>query len=199
MKILARSVYCAAVTLVLAHGPAHGQSGTRDSVQLPGTGYEVTLEPASSQGATPPSPALIEGIGTWLSLRFDLPEAPQQPAVRFIAPEAMLALRHRGIASDHGLAVAGMRDMLAVYDDDRRTIYLREDWRGDSAAGLSIVVHEMVHHMQNAAGLTFACPEAREDQAFAAQQEWLALFGKDLATEFDLDPFTLLVRTNCSL
>jgi hypothetical protein len=55
----------------------------------------------------------------------------------------------------------------------------------------------MVHHLQNVAGLKFACHEAREKQAFAAQQQWLALFGKDLATEFGIDPFTLLVRTNC--
>lgn len=33
--------------------------------------------------------------------------------------------------------------------------------------------------------------------AFAAQERWLGMFGSDLVKEFELDPFTLLVRTNC--
>jgi hypothetical protein len=55
----------------------------------------------------------------------------------------------------------------------------------------------MVHHVQNLAGLIFACAEEREKMAFAAQEKWLSLFGSDLAHEFDLDSMTLLVRTNC--
>ena len=56
----------------------------------------------------------------------------------------------------------------------------------------------MVHHLQHEAGSKHACPEERERDAFAAQERWLAEFGTNLATEFEIDPFTLLVRTNCS-
>ena len=55
----------------------------------------------------------------------------------------------------------------------------------------------MVHHLQNAAGLKYECPQAREQQAYAAQQRWLGLFGSDLRKEFELDAMTLLVRTRC--
>jgi hypothetical protein len=55
----------------------------------------------------------------------------------------------------------------------------------------------MVHHMQNLGNLKYACPEVREKLAFAAQEQWLELFDRTLASEFDLDPFTLLVRTSC--
>jgi hypothetical protein len=61
-----------------------------------------------------------------------------------------------------------------------------------------MLVHEMVHHLQNMAGLTFACPEAREKPAYRAQQDWLALSGRDFFAEFATDPFSLLVRTECA-
>jgi hypothetical protein len=51
--------------------------------------------------------------------------------------------------------------------------------------------------VQNVAGLTYACPEEREKIAYAAQRQWLALFGRDLMKEFKIDPMTLLIRTNC--
>src|SRR6185503_9446763 len=66
-------------------------------------------------------------------------------------------------------------------------------WSGTTAAELSMLVHEMVHHMQNGAGLKYECPEAREELAFTAQERWLSLFGTDLDAEFGIDPFTLLV------
>jgi hypothetical protein len=71
-------------------------------------------------------------------------------------------------------------------------------WSGKTPGELSVLVHEMVHHVQNVPGLKFACPEERENVAFEAQERWLDRFNGDLLTEFGLDPFfTLLVRTNC--
>jgi len=55
----------------------------------------------------------------------------------------------------------------------------------------------MVHHLQNLAGMKFACSGEREKLAYQAQQEWLALFGRNLFEDFDTDAFTLLVRTAC--
>jgi hypothetical protein len=88
-------------------------------------------------------------------------------------------------------------EVVAVYDDVSDTIYLAHGWTGHTPAGLSVIVHEMFHHLQHEAGSTYACPEEREREAFAAQERWLAEFGTNLETEFGIDPFTLLVRTNC--
>jgi hypothetical protein len=60
-----------------------------------------------------------------------------------------------------------------------------------------MLVHEMVHHLQNVGQLKFACPQEREKLAYKAQDGWLALFGSDLMQEFQIDPFSLLVKTNC--
>jgi hypothetical protein len=200
MKSLFRRVCGVAAALALASTSAQPRADER--VTLPGTSYEIVLEPKTGHAPTPPSPALIEAIGAWLSFSFELPATSQRPSLRFATPEDMAALRHRGVASDHRTTIGATvlseaADILALYDDEERAIYLRDDWSGDTPAALSIVVHEMVHHVQNLAGLRFECYEAREKQAFAAQEQWLALFGKDLDTEFGLDPLTLLVRTNC--
>jgi hypothetical protein len=55
----------------------------------------------------------------------------------------------------------------------------------------------MVHHFQNLLGLRYECGQAREELAYRAQDRWLGLFGHDLATDFDLDAFSLLVKTKC--
>ena len=68
---------------------------------------------------------------------------------------------------------------------------------GDTVAETSVLVHEMVHHLQNLADVKFSCPDERERLAYKAQGKWLAVFGKSLAEEFDLDPFTLFAKTLC--
>jgi len=64
---------------------------------------------------------------------------------------------------------------------------------------MQTLVHEMVHHLQNMAGMKYACPAAREKLAYAAQQEWLELTGVDFFRSFETDRMTLLVRTTCGL
>lgn len=88
-------------------------------------------------------------------------------------------------------------DTIAIYVDATKTIDLPDDWTGRTPAELSVLVHELVHHMQNAVGTKYACPQEREQLAYTAQDRWLGLFGQSLADEFGLDPFTVLVRTRC--
>ena len=68
---------------------------------------------------------------------------------------------------------------------------------GESPADQSIFVHEMVHHLQNLAGVKFECPAAREKAAYLAQDKWLARFGKSLENEFDVDMFTVVISSAC--
>ena len=68
---------------------------------------------------------------------------------------------------------------------------------GKAAADLSVLVHEMVHHLQNIGGIRYECPAAREQLAYLAQDKWLGLFGQDLEHAFEIDKFTLKVSTSC--
>jgi hypothetical protein len=140
---------------------------------------------------------LIRSLAQWLSQEFDLPAMHDAPAVRFTSPKRMASLRVRDTLSDR--MVGSQTDVLAIYDDGARTIYLPDDWTGSTPAELSVLIHELVHHIQNEADSKFACPQEREQAAYEAQERWLKLFGHDLETDFELDGFTLLVRTNCPL
>jgi hypothetical protein len=84
------------------------------------------------------------------------------------------ALRYRGLLPNGGMegalnsrsATSSESDTVAVYSDSAQTIYLPQGWTGSTAAELSILVHEMVHHVQHLAGLKYECPQAREQLAW---------------------------------
>jgi hypothetical protein len=151
--------------------------------------------------------ALLTTIVLWVSINFGLPATYDHPKVEIVPPAKMAAVRFQGLTSDRAASVAieaGRKaqadfghEVYALYDDRRRIIYLHEGWAGKSPRDVSLLVHEMVHHMQNAAGKKFTCPQEREKDAYKAQSEWLALFGRTLEQEFEIDGMTMLVRTNC--
>jgi hypothetical protein len=154
------------------------------------SGQPVSVSPAKP---VPVESELMKAVAAWLSADFGLP-ITELPNVEFVGKEQMIALRHRGVPSDH---MNEGRDILAVYDDDARTIYLPQGWTGRTVAEASILVHEMVHHAQNLGGMKTECPQAREKLAYEAQQRWLGRFGTGLEEEFGIDGFTLLVLTSC--
>jgi hypothetical protein len=144
-------------------------------------------------------PALMRAVETWLTSNFDLAVAPEQPRIAIVPAAHMAAVRNQSMlrASSQAVLVSRSRNVAAFYHDLTRTIHLPAGWTGASAAEISVLVHEMVHHLQNMSGLRYACPQAREALAFEAQERWLALSGKSLAGEFGLDPMTKLVKTRC--
>jgi hypothetical protein len=85
----------------------------------------------------------------------------------------------------------------AVYVEATRTIHLPATWDSRRVGDVSLLVHEMVHHLQNVAGARFLCPAAREAAAYEAQARWLAMFGRSLESEYGLDRFTLKIMTSC--
>jgi hypothetical protein len=134
---------------------------------------------------------LIAVVMAWLASQFDLPIAREEPEVRLATQEQMAALRYGPTATVNG------GELIALYEDRTRTILLAEGWTGESAAEVSVLVHELVHHLQNVGGLSYRCPAAREALAYAAQERWLELFGSSLEKEFGLDRMTLLIGTRC--
>jgi hypothetical protein len=137
--------------------------------------------------------ALLTTIALWLSINFGLPASYDHPRVEFLPAAEITALRY-GSSVDQARA----RDVVSVYHNATKTIYLPENWMGNTPAELSILVHEMVHHLQNTGKLKFECPQEREQVAYKAQERWLEMFGRDLLRDFELDPFTLLVITKCA-
>jgi hypothetical protein len=193
-------------TAVIAFGTAgssHAQSAEATTRDYSAVFADVEIRPASVL----PTDALLTQIMTWLSANFDLPAAKEHPRIEFVTPARMAAVRYRGLASDREPRVAAEagrtappefgQEVYALYDISKKTIYLHTNWNAASPADVSVLVHELVHHLQNAAGMKFACPQEREKDAYNAQRAWLALFNRTLEQEFEIDPMTVLVRTNC--
>jgi hypothetical protein len=153
--------------------------------------------------------ALLTAIAMWLSINYGLPASFEHPRIEHVASVEMATLRRRGlllsrqreasVMPERDPAAGDERAILAIYDDHTRTIYLPLGWSGTSPAELSVLVHEMVHHLQTKGGMTFECPAAREKLAYEAQEKWLGLFGRSLESEFGVDKFTLFVSTSCAM
>jgi hypothetical protein len=137
-------------------------------------------------------PSLIDIIATWLEANFDLPSTEKLPTLATLPAAELVEIRY-----GPGSTVAP-GEVVAAYDDDTQTIYLAEGWTGRSPAQLSVLVHEMVHHLQASADMRFACPGEREVVAFRAQEAWLELFGQDLESAFGIDRAMLLFATVCT-
>jgi hypothetical protein len=140
----------------------------------------------------------------WLSSQFDFPDIDEHPRIEFVPSAKIVSLRFSSFLSDPGAEIASddrassvQYDTLAIYHDSTRTIYLPETWTGGTAAELSMLVHEVVHHFQNVLGLKYECPQEREKLAYIAQDRWLARFGHSLESDFHIDAFSLLVKTRC--
>lgn len=106
-----------------------------------------------------PTAVLLDMLMSWLAANFGLPATGERPRVELVPGVRLAALRYRGLVSDRlphvpsGDGPLGdLQAVHAVYDDERRTIYLREDWQGETPAEISVLVHEMVHHLQKRPG-----------------------------------------------
>jgi hypothetical protein len=144
----------------------------------------------------------IEEIVTWLSSNFDLPAIRERPAIEFASKTKLTMMRlsdhayWQGFSQDEDIDQLTQRTV-AIYDTSSKTILLPEEWIGRSPADQSVLVHEMVHHVQNLAKLKYECPSAREKVAYLAQDKWLERFGKNLENEFGVDMFTVVVSSAC--
>ncbi|NOC47349.1 DUF6647 family protein [Ruegeria sp. HKCCD7559] len=175
--------------------PATGQSIEQREFDVPGTGYVIQFKDLLD-GQERPSPQLVDALMCWVKCVTELPEPGRASNFRFIQQAAMPNLAfgdQPGLKQNPGRNVL---DIEALYDRKNGTIVLPETWR-PSPLSLSRFVHELVHHFQAEANLTYACPAAAEALAYDAQERWLGLFGKTLEESFEIDQLTLFVLTNC--
>ena len=145
--------------------------------------------------------ALMTAIVLWISANFELPPVHDLPRVEFAPASKIVALRYAGHGDGAQVSTStldeAIADTLAIYRDDTQTIYLRDDWTGKTPGDLSILVHEIVHHLQTVDGIKFECPQQREELAYKAQERWLGMFGRSLQSDFGLDPFSVLFKSKC--
>lgn len=200
---------CVAALSIVVAGPVKAQElaplGPIEQSDTKRTEMHEILPDGSAHEPRVSLQPLLTAIEAWLAFQFNLPSVERQPHIELANPGRIAALRYQGLLSGSGresasngaLDLSSERDIVAVYSDEAQTIFLPEGWTGTTPAELSILVHELVHHVQNAAGLKYACPQEREKLAYDAQERWLGLFGHNLEHDFELDGFSLLVKTRC--
>lgn len=143
---------------------------------------------------------LVTAITLWLTANFGLPANLEPPRIEQVPPAEIAAMRYGALLSastDHRTSDEQAGRVISVYVDGSKTVYLPKSWTGNTPEELSVLVHELVHHAQNVAGLRYQCAEEREELAYKAQDRWLRLFGRDLESGFGIDGFSLLVKTRC--
>ncbi len=73
----------------------------------------------------------------------------------------------------------------AIYVRKERTIYLRSDWTPDTLLDRATLLHELVHHLQEANNVQKPCERAQEADAYHLELDWLKEQGVD-------DPYKFL-------
>lgn len=144
--------------------------------------------------------ALLTAIVVWLSVNFGLPANFELPRIERMSSTEMKNLIYENIPADQrqAMSVDQIPRVISLYSVETKTIYLPPEWTGRTPAELSELVHEMVHHSQNLSHATFLCPAEREKLAYEAQEKWLVQYGKNLESEFGLDPMSVLVKSLCN-
>ena len=134
---------------------------------------------------------LLDAIVIWISSNFDLPADFNHPEIRIVSQRALAQMRYGESGIDAG------RNLIAIYSDDHSTVYISESWSSRSATDLSVLVHEVVHHLQHVGDRIYSCAGEREKLAHEAQEKWLHQFGRSLQQDFGLDRLTLMVAEAC--
>lgn len=194
MEAVGRCLIAVAAVLVSSSlREARARDETIERLRL-GSGLEIVL----GEKQLDPGGRLLEALAIWVGAKLGQPVPTSLPRLIFKPAGQIAVLRFRQYASEI-VQQQALPTIISIYDSREHIIYLRDTWSGATAADLSVLVHELVHHFQEVHQTKFECDAAREAKAFELQEKWLRLFGESLEEEFQIDPFTLLVRTSCAM
>jgi hypothetical protein len=194
MKAIGPCLIAGAVALVSSlplETSAHDE--TIERLRL-GSGFEIVI----GERQADPGGRLLEALAIWVGAKLGQPVPTSLPRLVFKPSNQVAVLRFKQYASEM-VQQQALPTIISIYDARENTIYLRDTWSGATAADLSVLVHELVHHFQEVHQAKFECEAAREAKAFELQEKWLKLFGESLEEDFQIDPFTLLARTSCGM
>lgn len=118
--------------------------------------------------------------------------APEPPRITLLPREQMIKMNYGPEQ------ISGYRNLQAFYVPMARTIYLPDTWLPGELYGRSILLHELVHHVQRSNNVRVPCPAALERQAYQLQTDWLSEQG--VANPYEMigtDEFTVRIWSSC--
>jgi hypothetical protein len=136
---------------------------------------------------------LVVALMTWISASSGLPMPDSPPTiVRVSAREMARRARPEGSVETEAAS-----PYLALYHAGSATVLLRRDWDRAGLRDRSILVHELVHHLQAHAARSYPCRGAREREAYRLQAAWLDERGADLFEVMGMNALVYSAVTRC--
>lgn len=88
--------------------------------------------------------------------------------------------------------------IVAFYSVKDRTIYLPDSWQPNALRDRSILLHELVHHLQYLNHVKVTCESEHEFRAFKLQAAWLSEQGVEYPLDLmGVDPRYVLMLSHC--
>jgi hypothetical protein len=87
---------------------------------------------------------------------------------------------------------------VALYDRATATVYLPESWNQAQIYDRAMLLHELVHHVQEFNQVASQCNAEREQQAYDLTRKWLAEQGiADPYSFLKVDELTVTILSSC--
>ena len=110
-----------------------------------------------------------------------------------LAPKSELEKLYYGPAANHSSF-----NLIALYHHPTGTVYLPDTWSAAELPDRSVLLHELVHHVQRVNNVRGNCRAALERQAIELQIAWLRSQGVEDPYELiGSDAFTVRILTSC--
>ena len=119
---------------------------------------------------------IITALLIWLGANSDFNVDMDIPLVLFL-PQAEMEQRYYDGADKHG-------DLHAFYDTNTDTIILPDTWDRRRPWDLSVLLHEIIHYVQDQNDIKFDCLQEMEAQSWPLQQKYL-LEVHDIEWQYD--------------
>jgi hypothetical protein len=114
----------------------------------------------------------------------------EAPLIRFLPYAELVKIFSGGKATDYHVD--------ALYSETDHTIYLPDSWRPDDLHDRSILLHEVVHHLQYLNNVKVTCQTEYEYQAIELQVTWLREQGVDDPLDLlHINPLFILMLRQC--
>jgi Domain of unknown function (DUF6647) len=110
--------------------------------------------------------AMIMVLIGWIAAHSNL-AAARPPQIKFVPKHEM---EERYYGAKHRQQFSHLQ---AFYLPDKMTIYLPNTWHADDLRDRSVLLHELVHHLQKTNHFKTSCPAVWERQAYELQFDWL--------------------------
>lgn len=134
--------------------------------------------------------ALLLSLMIWVAQQTGLPLPKEIPELNLVTEQEL--------CTEYGAGKEECEKIRAIYFDG--IIMARTSLDPTALSDMSLLVHELVHYLQEVNGVEYSCMGASEPLAYKTQVRWLLEAGVKNPWEFiDSSEFTVMTYAMCAL